>query len=173
MGVTSGMPPPNLKLTQNFFGLFLWKCEGIKSVTDESANNRTLVCPSPSNFNGWWSNKVCFLSLAWSKLGLCLANHGAGYFSNLACDWLSIVWAYSELRLCSVNHRAGHFSNLACDWLSIVWAYSRQETENGPRSARGRSEEPHTLFVILVISYGVVQYTIMVITKHVFIGQGQ
>ena len=38
----------------------------------------------------------------------------------------------SKLRLCSANHRAGYFSNLACDWLSIVWAYSEQETENGP-----------------------------------------
>ena len=27
---------------------------------------------------------------------------------------------------------AGYFSNLACDWLSIVWTYSEQETENGP-----------------------------------------
>ena len=40
--------------------------------------------------------------------------------------------ARSKLRLCSANHRAGYFSNLACDWLSIVWAYSEQETENGP-----------------------------------------
>ena len=40
--------------------------------------------------------------------------------------------AWSKLRLCSANHRAGYFSNLACDWLSIVWAYSKQETENGP-----------------------------------------
>ena len=40
--------------------------------------------------------------------------------------------APSELRLCSANHRPGYFSNLACDWLSIVWAYSEQETENGP-----------------------------------------
>ena len=37
-----------------------------------------------------------FLCLAWSKLRLGLANHRTGYFSNLACDWLSIVWAYSE-----------------------------------------------------------------------------
>ena len=35
-----------------------------------------------------------FLSLAQSKLRLCSANHRAGYFSNLACDWLSIVWAF-------------------------------------------------------------------------------
>ena len=41
-------------------------------------------------------SRARFLSLAWSKLRLCLANHRAGYFSNLACDWLSIVWAYSE-----------------------------------------------------------------------------
>ena len=42
--------------------------------------------------------------------------------------------AQSKLKLCSANHRAGYFSNLACDWLSIVWAYSEQETENGPWS---------------------------------------
>ena len=41
----------------------------------------------------------------------------------------------SKLRLCSGNHRTGYFSNLACDWLSIVWAYSEQETENGSRFA--------------------------------------
>ena len=29
------------------------------------------------------------------------------------------------------QHRAGYFSNLACDWLSIVCAYSEQETETG------------------------------------------
>ena len=39
----------------------------------------------------------------------------------------------SKLRLCPANHRAGYFSNLVCDWLSIVWAYFKQETENGPR----------------------------------------
>ena len=44
--------------------------------------------------------------------------------------------AQSNLRLCSANHRAGYFCNLACDWLSIVWASSEQETENGPRSAK-------------------------------------
>ena len=40
----------------------------------------------------------------------------------------------TKLMLCLANHRAGYFSNLACDWLSIVWAYSEQETENGPWS---------------------------------------
>ena len=45
-----------------------------------------------------------------------------------------LSFARSKLRLCSANHRAGYFSNLACDWLSIVWVYSEQETENGPRS---------------------------------------
>ena len=29
-------------------------------------------------------------------------------------------------------HRADYFSNMACDWLSIVWAYLEQETENWP-----------------------------------------
>ena len=36
------------------------------------------------------------------------------------------------LRLCSANHRAGYWSNLPCDWPSIAWTYSKQETENGP-----------------------------------------
>ena len=33
---------------------------------------------------------------------------------------------------CSANNRAGYFTNLACDWLSIVWAFSEQGTEMGP-----------------------------------------
>ena len=37
-----------------------------------------------------------FLSLAWSELRLCSANHGPGYWSNLPCDWPSTAWAYSE-----------------------------------------------------------------------------
>ena len=53
---------------------------------------------------------------------------GFGVFVNLRL-FLSLV--RSKLRLWSANHRAGYFSNLACDWLSIVWAYSAQETENG------------------------------------------
>ena len=39
---------------------------------------------------------ACFLSLAWSKLRICSANHRPGYWSNLPCDWLSTAWAYSE-----------------------------------------------------------------------------
>ena len=49
--------------------------------------------------------------------------------------------ARSKLRLCSANHRAGYFSNLACDWLSIVWAYSEQETENGPCTGKSCKEK--------------------------------
>ena len=52
-------------------------------------------------------------------------------FNFTRARFLSLTW--SKLRLCSANHRAGYFSNLACAWLSIVWAYSKQETENGPR----------------------------------------
>ena len=55
-------------------------------------------------------------------------------FHDLSATWarfLSLAW--SKLRLWSANHRADYFSNLACDWLSIVWAYSEQETEKtGP-----------------------------------------
>ena len=50
--------------------------------------------------------------------------------SQIWARFLSL--AHSKLRLCSANHRAGYFSNLPCDWLSTVWAYSAQEPENGP-----------------------------------------
>ena len=40
-----------------------------------------------------WLTWTRFLYLARSKLRLCSANHRAGYFSNLACDWLNIGWA--------------------------------------------------------------------------------
>ena len=33
-----------------------------------------------------------------------------------------------------MRYGCSYFSNPACDWLSIVWAYSEQETENGPWS---------------------------------------
>ena len=36
-----------------------------------------------------WAHFMC---LALNKLRQCPANHRAGYFSNLACDWLSIVF---------------------------------------------------------------------------------
>ena len=54
---------------------------------------------------------------------------------NIRARYLPLAW--SKLRLCSANHRAGYFSNLACDWLSITWAFSKQETENGPRIWKG------------------------------------
>ena len=50
--------------------------------------------------------------------------------SSLWARFLSL--AQSKCMLCSANHRAGYFSNLACDWLSTVWAYSKQETQNRP-----------------------------------------
>ena len=45
-------------------------------------------------------------------------------------NFLSLAW--SKLRLCSANHRPGYWSNLPCDWPSTAWAYSEQETENRP-----------------------------------------
>ena len=55
--------------------------------------------------------------------GRCLGLQALGLFS---------VSAQSKIRLCSANHRPGYWSNLASDWLSIVWAYSEQGTEKGP-----------------------------------------
>ena len=74
----------------------------------------TVTCLAPSHFmNNWWPSSLMDICIIW------------------AC-FLSLAW--SKLRLCSANHRAGYFSNLACDWLSIVWAYFEQETESGPWS---------------------------------------
>ena len=53
-----------------------------------------------------------------------------GTRDNTRARFLSL--ARSQLRLCSASHRSGYFSNLACDWLNIVWAYSEQQTENAP-----------------------------------------
>ena len=60
-----------------------------------------------------------------------MACHLFGSKQSWAC-FRSLAW--SKPRLCLANHRAGYFTNLVWDWLSIVWAYSEQETENGPRS---------------------------------------
>ena len=59
--------------------------------------------------------------------------------TDIRARFLSL--ARSKLRLCLANHRAGYFSNLACDWLSIVWAYSEQETKNGPWCIMGSRDQ--------------------------------
>ena len=62
---------------------------------------------------------------------MCHHNCSADFMN--AQNWARFLsLARSKLRLCLANHRAGYFSNLACDWLSIIWAYSEQKTENGP-----------------------------------------
>ena len=55
-------------------------------------------------------------------------------YHTIKMIWAHFLYlAWSKLRLCSAKHRAGYFNNLACDWLSIVWAYSEKEAENRPR----------------------------------------
>ena len=62
-----------------------------------------------------------------------LVRHRAGALPWSRAHFLFLT--PSKLKhLCSANHRPGYFSNLAFDWLSIVWACSEQETENGPWS---------------------------------------
>ena len=64
--------------------------------------------------------RACFLSLARSKLKLRSANHRAGYFSNLACDWLSTVWAYSEIETQSVPRFMSEFTFQAVTY-NVTW----------------------------------------------------
>ena len=71
-------------------------------------------------------------SLFWIQRQHFYMNPGVQIDRDIRAHFLSL--ARSKLRLCLANHRAGYFSNLACDWLSTVWAYSKQETENRPRS---------------------------------------
>ena len=61
-----------------------------------------------------------------------ISSHVSKY-SNISTRARILSLPRSKLRLCLANYRAVYFSNLDCDWLSIVWAYSEQETENGPR----------------------------------------
>ena len=46
--------------------------------------------------------------------------------------WVKLLWDSPDLMVPGPIFCL--FSNLACDWLSIVWAYSEQETENGSRT---------------------------------------
>ena len=49
-------------------------------------------------------------------------------------DCMKCSLCLKQLKLCLANRRAGYFSSLACDWLSTDWAYSEKETEMGPDS---------------------------------------
>ena len=74
----------------------------------------------------------CWLSCQWM-----VSQRRLIRFIQLTETWAGVrSLAWSKLRLCSANHRAGYFSNLACDWLSIAWAYFEQGTENGPWELR-------------------------------------
>ena len=97
------------------------------------SNTNMCVCYNYRKLCATMSNCVVYTvrALQWPSVLGYLGNRGkAG--AKLWSRFLTL--ARSMLRLCSVNHRAGYFSNLACGWLNIVWAYSKQETENGPWS---------------------------------------
>ena len=90
-------------------------CDLVISSWLITSNIITLLCSS--------APKSLITSSPWSL---------ADVTQQIRARFLSL--AQSKLRLCSANHRTGYFSNLACDWLSIVWAYSEQETENRKRA---------------------------------------
>ena len=88
-----------------------------------------ITCGCFQGMKQWWELKskhfdvVLFFKVSLSCQSWCSINIRPGSVFCLA---------RGKLRLCLANHRAGYFSNLPCDWLSIVWAYSEQETENSP-----------------------------------------
>ena len=69
-----------------------------------------------------WSNTMSILSALWILMA--------------RARFLSLAW--SKLRLCSANHRPGYWCNLPCDCPSTAWAYSEQETENMPCALASR-----------------------------------
>ena len=83
--------------------------------------------------SNWWQAINCtnVHQDFWHNMSSLDHNHPSMARAGFLC-FLSL--APGKLRLCSTNHMPGYFSNLACDWLSIVWAYFKEETENGPRS---------------------------------------
>ena len=84
------------------------------------------ICYSDWHHHGWiWP------SLIMSKLQHQFLNILRNFFVMFRAPFLPL--AHSKLRLCSASHRAGYFSNMACDWLSIVWTSSEPEAENRPR----------------------------------------
>ena len=63
----------------------------------------------------WHAVKICILSNGHQATGM------AALLTVLETCARDLALARRKLRLCSANHRAGYFSNLACDWLSIAW----------------------------------------------------
>ena len=75
-------------------------------------------------------NRSTQLDLSWISQRHHRSHGWAVVMSSIRACFLSL--ARSKLRLCSANHRAGYWINLPCDWSSTSWAYSDQETENHP-----------------------------------------
>ena len=96
------------------------------------------------------SIKARFLSLARSKLRLCSANHRAGYFSNLACDWLSLLWArhrkgaqITDIVGASDIQNQGHRpSNLLALWKILVVYHLDYCSQRWSRSKKGGHPVP-------------------------------
>ena len=88
--------------------------------------NKIMITSAQNRWSSWVRSFSCHLKI-FPLILLCCA---------IRARFLSL--ARSKLRLCSANHWAGYFSNLACDWLSIVWAYSEQKTKNGPSFPQAR-----------------------------------
>ena len=72
-------------------------------------------------------HRICWTQI-FPNLGVSDLNPSA---AETWARFLSLAW--SKLRLCSANHRTGYWSNLSCDCPSTAWANSEHETENEPR----------------------------------------
>ena len=111
----------------------------VMSLLQQSIEHVTAAChqcySSPLSFQHIHI-RARFLSLARSKLRLCSANHRAGYFSNLACDWLSIVchpqtlFTYqNRVRVCTSRHLEGLYTIAQC----VISVHGVQDNErSGP-----------------------------------------
>ena len=79
------IPQKTTKFGSQNFGYQIWFCTRLMRFLYLYCTYKQAV-----NWRVNWLLRAYFLSLAQSKLRLCSANYRAGYFSNQACDWLSI-----------------------------------------------------------------------------------
>ena len=108
-------------------------CHQLKSIRRGPKWEPWVRIPASENFVNDHTMAHCKLPIFLSFHVNVFLRYACGFTLVVVLTWACFLsLARSKLRLCSANHRAGYFSNLACDWLSIVWAYSEQETENGP-----------------------------------------
>ena len=99
---------------------FIWqkgdKMEQRKQICDWNFLLRAKTKPRANkSLSGNWLSPCVVMDVCWGRLH----SGNQGPFS---------VPAQSKLRPCSAYHKPGYFGNLACDWLSIIWTCNKHRS---------------------------------------------